>query len=236
MISTAGAKYKYFDIKSFYLETPLDRYEYMRMPADLIPKEFTTANNLHKKIKYDKNGNGWIYMEIRKGMYGFPQLGILANKLLKKRLAKHGYYELPHTPCLWKHVMRPITFTLAVGDFGVKYKGQEHDDHLLSALREDYTVDVDETGGLYCGISLEWNYEKVTLIFQCQIMCKNNSLGIPIPSPNAYPTSSIPLPPSSWARLRRTPPLTKALPSTTLAKSLSNKLWGASYIMGGWWT
>ena len=31
-------------------------------------------------------------------------------------------------------------------------------------------------------------------------------------------------------------PLTKALPSTTLAKSLSNKLWGASYIMGGWWT
>ncbi len=28
-------------------------------------------------------------MEILKGMYGLPQAGILANKLLKKRLAKH---------------------------------------------------------------------------------------------------------------------------------------------------
>jgi hypothetical protein len=32
-------------------------------------------------------------MEIRKGMYGLPQAGILANKLLKKRLARHGYFE-----------------------------------------------------------------------------------------------------------------------------------------------
>ncbi len=39
-------------------------------------------------------------MEIRKGMYGLPQAGILANKLLKLGLARHGYFELPHTPGL----------------------------------------------------------------------------------------------------------------------------------------
>jgi hypothetical protein len=39
-------------------------------------------------------------MKIRKRVYGLPQAGILANKLLKKRLAKHGYFEQPHTPSL----------------------------------------------------------------------------------------------------------------------------------------
>ena len=60
-------------------------------------------------------------MEIRKAIYGLPQEGVLANKLLKKRLAPSGYYEIPHTPELWKHVFRPIAFTLVVDDFGVKY-------------------------------------------------------------------------------------------------------------------
>jgi hypothetical protein len=41
-----------------------------------------------------------MVMKICKGMYGLPQAGILANKLLKKRLAKHAYYEQPHTPGL----------------------------------------------------------------------------------------------------------------------------------------
>ena len=30
--------------------------------------------------------------------------GVLENKLLKKRLAPLGYYEMPHTPGLWKNV------------------------------------------------------------------------------------------------------------------------------------
>jgi len=125
------------------------------MPLALIPEEFQDAYDLKAKAK-----NGFVYMEINKGMYGLPQAGILANKLLKRRLAKFGYYELPHTPGLWKHVSRPIAFTLVVDDFGIKYVGREHLDHLLAAIRNDYTVDVDETGGLYIGIKLSWNYEK----------------------------------------------------------------------------
>ncbi len=47
-------------------------------------------------------------MKIGKGMYGLLQAGILANKLLKKWLALHGYFEQPHMPGLWKHISRPV--------------------------------------------------------------------------------------------------------------------------------
>ena len=105
-----------------------------------------------------KAKNGFVYMEIQKGMYGLPQAGILANKLLEERLAKHGYTELPHTPGLFKHETRPVWFTLTVDDFGIKYVGEEHSKHLLAVLQEYYEIEIDTKGSLYCGISLTWNY------------------------------------------------------------------------------
>ena len=38
-----------------------------------------------------KEEDSQVYVEIRKGMYGIPQAGILAQKLLEKRLKKKGY-------------------------------------------------------------------------------------------------------------------------------------------------
>ena len=143
------------DVKNFYLMTPMERHEFMRMPIELIPPEFAEAYGLYEKVQ-----NGYVYIRIIKGMYGLPQAGVLANDLLKKRLEKHGYVELPHTPGLFMHKTRPIWFTLVVDDFGVKYVGEEHAKHLMSVLREFYDVEEDWTGGLYCGITLDWNYEK----------------------------------------------------------------------------
>jgi hypothetical protein len=37
--------------------------------------------------------NGHIYVEMRHAVWGLPQEGILANKLLKKHLTPHGYFE-----------------------------------------------------------------------------------------------------------------------------------------------
>jgi hypothetical protein len=56
--------------------------------------------------------------------------------------------------------IRPITFTLVVDDFGVKYVGKQQAEHLKNALEETYTVSTDWTGGLYCGIALTWDYRK----------------------------------------------------------------------------
>ena len=68
VISTPGAKYACADVKNFYLMTPLDRYEYMKMKIDLIPPELIELYDLVPKVKYDKRGVGYVYMEICQGI------------------------------------------------------------------------------------------------------------------------------------------------------------------------
>ena len=85
------------------------------MPLSVFPAHIFTQHNLTKHAY-----KGFVYIEICKAIYGLPQAGILANQLLRQRLRPHGYYEVPHTPGLWKHVTKPTQFTLTVDDFGVK--------------------------------------------------------------------------------------------------------------------
>jgi hypothetical protein len=48
-----------------------------------------------------------------------------------------------------------------VDNFGIKYIGGEHLQHLYDALqKETYEIVEDWTGNLYCGIMLKWNYKK----------------------------------------------------------------------------
>ncbi len=79
-------------------------------------------------------------------MYGLPQSGLLANKLLEKRLNKHGYRQSKLVPGLWKHDTQPIQFTLVVDDFGIKYVSEEHANNLKWALDEHYKLTCDWTG------------------------------------------------------------------------------------------
>jgi hypothetical protein len=91
-------------------------------------------------------------------MYGLPQAGILTNQLLKKCLAINGYYQCQHTPGLWWHVWQNITFCLEVNNFGIKVTNMHNMDHLVNALKEHYTMAINMTGSLFCGIHLTWNY------------------------------------------------------------------------------
>jgi hypothetical protein len=91
-------------------------------------------------------------------MYGLPQAGIFSNQLLEKRLATKGYCQCQHTPGLWCHVWQNITFCLVVDDFSIKVTTMHDMDHLVGVLKEHYTVAVDLTGSLFCGIQLTWNY------------------------------------------------------------------------------
>ncbi len=59
----------------------------MKRPLRLIPDIIIEHYGLRKKAV-----DGYVYMEIKKGMYGLPQASILANKLLKLHLACHGYF------------------------------------------------------------------------------------------------------------------------------------------------
>jgi hypothetical protein len=83
----------------------------------------------------DLEVDGKVYIEIQKGMNGFPQASILANELLKRQLAQNGYRPTIHTHGLCTHDTRPIILLLVVDDFGIKYVGQEHADHLKAVSR-----------------------------------------------------------------------------------------------------
>ena len=123
------------------------------MNIDILPDEIFEKYNLRKIFH-----NEYVYFKIKMGMYGLPEAGILANNLLKKRLRKHGYYECQFTPRLYQHVWRPIILSLVVDDFGVKFQGIQHNKHLKEALKKYYKVAVDWKGRIFCGITLEWNY------------------------------------------------------------------------------
>ena len=91
-------------------------------------------------------------------MYGLPQAGLIAQKLLEQRLNKEEYYQSEHTPGLWTHKWRPITFSLCLDDFGVKYVGKIHADHLLTVLKAHYKISKDWSGKKYLGLDLDWDY------------------------------------------------------------------------------
>jgi hypothetical protein len=131
------------------------RYEYMRLPIHIIPDEIIKHYNLLPSVH-----NGYGYLEIRRGMYGIPQAGIIAQQLLQKRLTNHGYHPSRHTHGLWKHDTRPVAFSLVVDDFGVKYVSREHAQHLIDAIENYYPISTDWDGNLYCGITLAWDHRK----------------------------------------------------------------------------
>ena len=113
VISTPMARYMTVDLKDFYLNTPLDCFEYMRIPIMAIPPDIMAQYNLAALVQ-----DGYIMAEIQKGIYGLPQVGILAYNLLMLRLAEGNYFPAPHTPGLFLHKTWPISLTLWVDDFG----------------------------------------------------------------------------------------------------------------------
>jgi hypothetical protein len=80
-MSTNDAKMMMMDIKKYYLGTPLPTYEYMILPLTILPLDIIEKYDL-KRLAV----NGWVYLEIRKGIYGLKQAGLLSNQLLQKRL------------------------------------------------------------------------------------------------------------------------------------------------------
>jgi hypothetical protein len=102
----------------------------MCMPLELFPIWIQEQYNL-KMLAY----KGFVHLEMRRAVWGLLQAGILANKLLRHKLAPFGYYEHVSTPGLWYHKTRPISFTLDVDNFGVKYVNKEDIDHLIASIK-----------------------------------------------------------------------------------------------------
>jgi hypothetical protein len=138
-ISTPKAKFYGMDLANFYHMTLMKEYEYMQLRLKLIPEKIIRQFSLKDLV----NEKCWVYVKIQMGMYGLPQAGILANKLLKQQLNAKEYYNCQHTPGLWHHMWHDISFCLVVKDFGIKSTSCNHILHLKTTLEEHYTVTMD---------------------------------------------------------------------------------------------
>ena len=154
-ISTPNARFLTVDIKDFYHGTPMAEkdYEHAQMPLNLIPEEIVKQYNLNKLAV-----NGKVCFEVRKGMPGLKQAGIIANERLSEYLKEAGYMQSKFTPSLWKHKKLDVSFTLVVDDFGIKCVNKKNANHLISTLQKHYTISVDWTGRKYLGLTIAWDY------------------------------------------------------------------------------
>jgi hypothetical protein len=124
---------------------PMKNNEFMRIKYKYFPEAIRKQYNLDRFVSSD----GYIYIRIKKGMYGLKQAAILAYKHLVNQLAPYGYHPCPHTTGLWQHNTRPTKFCLCVEDFGVKYFSTANADHPLTSLRKHYKISVDLAGTDY---------------------------------------------------------------------------------------
>ena len=134
VLSTPSAQFMTMDLADFYLEShmPANEYEYVRIPIWMIPANIQTLYNLQPQII-----DGHVFAEIRRGMYGLPQAGKLANEQLQAFLAPHGYIPCLITPGLWKDTHSNLMFALVVDDFDIRYSTRQDADHTPSLPCDD---------------------------------------------------------------------------------------------------
>ena len=79
VLSRQNSKVAAFDVKNFYLDTPMGNPEYVQVQLKDIPQEFIGEYNLrvHDRI-------GCVYFEVVCGCYGLPQAGKLAHDLFSE--------------------------------------------------------------------------------------------------------------------------------------------------------
>ena len=93
-----NARFMSLDIKDFFLATPMKTNKYMRISMEVLPQDIIERYDLLRKAV-----NGYVYVKIKKGMYGLKEAAVLAYNQLVKFLEEHGYYPEIGTAGLWSH-------------------------------------------------------------------------------------------------------------------------------------
>ena len=188
IVSKHNEKFTTIDIKDFYLNTPLARRDYMRLKLINLPESVVHQYNIEVKATKD----GYVHVEIKLGMYGLSQSGLIAHQLLEKLPNKKVYKQSDITPGFWTYDWRPICFLLCVNDFGVKYVGKQHAEHLMTVLRDHCKISSDWKGKRYLGMDLDWDYENCKVHLSMLGICRRSTHQIPAQTPTQAARSDIP--------------------------------------------
>ena len=78
-ISALESKLITIDKSNFYINTLMKRYKYLKLKLSDIPSKIIKLYNIKEKATAD----GSVYVDIRKGMYGLLQAGLISNEPLK---------------------------------------------------------------------------------------------------------------------------------------------------------
>ena len=97
-----GDPYCVTDIEKVYLNNNLPHFQYMRIHIINFTAEFRKKYNIDELV----NSDGYVYCEIRKGMYGLKEAGVIAYQNLVKNLTPERYGLMPCTPDLWRHTRK----------------------------------------------------------------------------------------------------------------------------------
>ena len=81
-------------------------FEYMKLSLSMFLQEIVKQYNQKDRVAAD----GYVYLDIRKGMPELNQAGQLASDRLTKNLARNGYSPVPHIPSLWRHHTSDLVF------------------------------------------------------------------------------------------------------------------------------
>lgn len=113
----------------------------MKIKWEYIPEDIKSKYNLEYMLH-----DGYIYVKIKKGMYGLNEAAILAYKKILTYLKPRGYYPIPGTSGRWLNVTRKTVFCLCVDDFGIKYYNKDDLNYFQDSLKDyfDFHLDYEE--------------------------------------------------------------------------------------------
>ena len=103
----------------------------MNIPLRWFPQDIIDQYKIMDLVDKD----GFVYVEIRMGMYGLKQAACIAFDCLVKLMRTHGYHPILSNPGIWCHETLQTKFALYVDNFGIKYTNPAHDHHLVDTLK-----------------------------------------------------------------------------------------------------
>ena len=137
----------------------------------------------------------------------FTQLPTKAKSMPKYAAACMAFHNLAYllksissasSPGLWCHQWFPISFCLIVNDFGIKYIGQEHANHLIQCLCNNYQG-VDIAANASAASTSNGTIPIISVTSACLATSKMPITNSSIPLPKRPKTTHIPPQPNNMA-------------------------------------
>jgi hypothetical protein len=88
-----GAHFLCANLKDHFLASPMANPKHMCIKYKYFPTAIRDQYNLDTLVSPD----GYIYIRIKKGMYGLKQATLLVYQHQVNQLAPHGYHPCPYT-------------------------------------------------------------------------------------------------------------------------------------------